>query len=78
MKKMSVGEVRNHLSEVIHEAEAGVTTTITRYGKSVAHIVPAETQRPTFPDMSAFREQISVRGKTLTETLCEMREEERV
>ena len=78
MRKMSVREVRNHLSEVIHEAEGGGVTTITRYGKPVAHIVPAETQPPTFPDMSAFRAQIGVRGKTLTQTLCEMRKEERL
>ncbi len=77
MKNLSVKEIRTRLSEVIHAAESGQETTITRYGKPVARIVPVQTQRPTFPDLAAFRGSIKLRGKTLTETLLEMREEER-
>ncbi|MCK4627271.1 MAG: type II toxin-antitoxin system prevent-host-death family antitoxin [Phycisphaerae bacterium] len=78
MKALSVKEIRTRLSKVIHEAECGESTTITRYGKPVARIVPADTRRPVFPDLSEFRASIKPRGKTLTDTLREMREEERV
>lgn len=77
MKTRSVKEVRSHLSEVIHAAESGESTTITRYGQPVARIVPVQKDRPVFPDMSEFRGSIKPRGKTLSDTLREMREEER-
>jgi len=77
MKALSVKQIRTRLSKVIREAECGESTTITRYGKPVARIVPAETHRPIFPDLSQFRASIEPRGKTLTDTLREMREEQR-
>lgn len=41
--EMSSTEARNHFAEVVGRAQhAGVTTTITSYGKRVAAIVPAE------------------------------------
>lgn len=77
MRTLSVKEVRKQLSEAIHDAEAGDPTIITRYGKPIAQIAPVEKQRPKFPDMSEFRAKIKPRGKTLTETVLEMRNEER-
>ena len=77
MRAISVKEARSHLSEIFHNAEAGDSTVITRYGNPIAQIVPIETQRPKFPDMSEFRGRIKNRGKTLTETLRETRNEER-
>ena len=77
MKTRSVKEVRSHLSEVIQAAQNGESTTITRYGEPIARIIPVQKDRPVFPDMSEFRDSIKPRGKTLTETLREMREEER-
>lgn len=77
MRTMSVKEVRKQLSEVIHDAEAGDPTIITRYGNPIAQITPVKKQRPRFPDMSEFRARIKTRGKTLTETVLEMRNEER-
>lgn len=77
MRTMSVKEVRKQLSEVIHDAEAGDPTIITRYGAPIAQIAPIRKKHPKFPDMSAFRARIKTRGKTLTETVLEMRNEER-
>ena len=77
MKTCSVKEVRSNLSEVIRAAESGESTTITRYGEPVARIVPVRKERAVFPDMSEFRDSIKSRGKTLSDTLREMREEER-
>jgi len=35
-KKYSIAQVRNRLSEIVHEAEAGEEVTVTRRGKPVA------------------------------------------
>ena len=77
MRTLSVKEVRKQLSEVIRDAEAGDPTIITRYGTPIAQITSVRKKRPKFPDMSVFRASIKVRGKTLTDTLREMRDEER-
>lgn len=77
MRTLTVKEVRQQLSEILREAEAGDSTIITRYGKPIAEIAPIRKDRPKFPDMSEFRASIKVRGKTLTDTLREMRDEER-
>ncbi len=77
MRTLSVKEVRSQLSDVIHDAEAGDATVITRYGNPIAQIVPIVKQCHKFPDLSKFRAGIKNRGKTLTETLSAMRNEER-
>ncbi len=77
MRTLSVKEVRRQLSAVIREAEAGGCVVITRYGEPIAQINPVTRDRPKFPDMSAFRASIQARGKSLTETLRDMRNEER-
>ena len=77
MRTLSVKEVRRQLSDVIREAEAGDATVITRYGTPIAQIAPIAKDRPPFPDLSAFRASIKPRGKTLTDTLRDLRDEER-
>lgn len=77
MKTLSVKDVRSQLSSVIREAESGGATVITRYGMPIATIAPVKKRRRKFPDMSEFRARFKKRGKTLTETLREMRNEER-
>ena len=79
MHALTVKQVRQRLSQVVGEAELGGETIITRYGKPVARIVPIEQDRPAFPDLTEFRK--SLKGKpgspTLTDTLLNMRREER-
>ena len=77
MRKLSVKEVRQQLSEVIREAEAGDSTIITRRGEPVAQISPLRKDRPKFPDLTEFRASIKVRGKALSDVVREMRDEER-
>ena len=77
MKTMSVKEIRGRLSEVLKDAEAGDTTVITRHGKPVAVLAPTPQAPPPFPDLSEFRASIRQRGKSLTQTLEQMRQEER-
>jgi prevent-host-death family protein len=77
MNTLSVKEVRERLSEVLAAAESGTTTVVTRYGKPVATISPTAKRRPRLPDLTAFRRSIKIRGKSLTQTLLDMRREER-
>lgn len=77
MRSLSVKEVREQLSEILRDAEAGDSIIVTRYGTPIAQITPVQKDRPRFPDLSAFRASIKVRGKSLTDTLREMRDEER-
>jgi len=78
MDSVSLSEARKRLSDLVRAAERGESVTITRRGKQVARIVPAE-QKPLkpLPDLSKFRASIKVKGRSLTEELLAMRREER-
>ncbi len=78
MDSISLSEARKRLSDLVRAAERGESVTITRRGKQVARIVPAE-QKPLkpLPDLSEFRASIKIKGRSLTEELLAMRREER-
>jgi len=78
MDSISLSEARKRLSDLVRAAERGESVTITRRGKQVARIVPAE-QKPLkpLPDLSEFRASIKVSGKPLSQTVIDMRAEER-
>lgn len=78
MDTVSMKEARERLSELVRAAERGEAVTITRRGKEVARIVPA-TQKPLkpLPDLSQFRASIKVKGKPLSQTVIDMRAEQR-
>lgn len=77
MNTLTVKDIRQHLSEAISNAESGEETVITRYGRPIAKLVPIETEQRRFPDMSEFRKSIKLKGKPLSQTVIEMRNEER-
>jgi prevent-host-death family protein len=77
MKKAQVHEVREQLAKYLTEAEQGEEIVITRHEKPVARLVAYEDKKPTFPDLTEFREQFAVKGKPLSNTVIEMRNEER-
>jgi prevent-host-death family protein len=62
----------------VRAAERGESVVITRRGKEVARIVPAE-RKPLHPlrDLSEFRASIKMKGRSLTEELLALRREER-
>lgn len=45
MKTVGVYEAKTHFARLLDEVEAGETITITRHGRPVARIVPAEERR---------------------------------
>ena len=78
MDTVNMKEARQRLSELVRAAERGESVVITRRGKKVARIVPAD-QKPLrgLPDLSEFRASIKVTGKSLSQTVSNMRAEER-
>jgi len=78
METVNLKEARRRLSDLIKAAERGQSTVITRRGKQVARLGPVEAKAARgLPDLSEFRASIKIKGKSLSETLAEMRAEER-
>ena len=78
MGPVSMKEARQRLSDLVRAAERGETTVITRRGRRVARIMPVlEKPRKGFPDLTEFRKSIKIKGKPMSETVIEMRREER-
>jgi prevent-host-death family protein len=75
---VSLKDARRRLGALVKAAERGQCVTITRRGRRVARLVPAEVAPAKgLPDLTEFRKSIKVRGKSLTEELLAMRNEER-
>lgn len=77
MKKVQVNEVREKLAKYLAEAEKGEEIIITKHSKPVARLMPVESKRLEFPDLTEFRKKISLKGKPMSEEVSEMRREER-
>jgi prevent-host-death family protein len=78
MGPVSIKEARRRLADLIRAAEHGETTVITRRGKTVARIAPADKgPAKRFPDMTEFRKSIKVRGKPMSQVVADMRREAR-
>ena len=81
METINIKEARRRLSDLVKAAERGRSIIITRRGKEVARLGPA--QRPSkkaargLPDLAAFRATIKVKGKPLSQVVADMRSEER-
>lgn len=76
-QEVNVREARRRLAALLDAVEAGDEVVITRRGKQVARLLPAEPPPKQFPDLSEFRKSIVIRGESLYETLMRMRREER-
>ena len=85
MKTVTLKEARQHLGQLVNAAARGEAIAITRRGKVVAQLnpspppaaPPATASGKRLPDLSAFRASIKVSGRSATDELLAMREEER-
>jgi len=78
MKPVSLKEARKRLGKLVEAAERGETVVITRRGRRVARLVPERWDNAErLPDLSELRASIAIRGKSLSETVIDMRNEER-
>ncbi|GAG95802.1 unnamed protein product [marine sediment metagenome] len=77
MVEVNIKEARSHLSELVSKAEKGEEILITRHGKRVAMLGPSISDSVNAPGLSEFRASINIKGKGLSQTIIESREEER-
>ncbi|HET8864597.1 MAG TPA: type II toxin-antitoxin system prevent-host-death family antitoxin [Gracilimonas sp.] len=78
MKKVPVNKVREQLAKYLTEAERGEEVIITKHNKPIAKLVNYEKpKKAKFPDMTEFRKQFKVKGKPLSQTVIDMRREDR-
>jgi prevent-host-death family protein len=68
-------EAKTHLSSLLDRVEKGESVMITRNGRPVARLVPAETARPTPAEISetvaalgSLRAELAARGIRVTPT----------
>jgi prevent-host-death family protein len=77
MKKVKVNEVRENLAKYLSEAEKGEEIIITRHAKPVARLIAVSAGDSGFPDLTDHRKSIKLRGKPISESITELRDEER-
>lgn len=75
--EVSVAEAKAKLSELLKRVEAGEKVTITRRGKSVAVLSPAEKVYKPLPSRADVRETFGRVNGSALESLLAMRDEAR-
>ena len=77
MSKVSVEEAVRNLKALLEQVTAGEEVIIVEQDKPVARLVPPSTEEEIFADMKQFRESLSVKGESLSQTVINARQEER-
>jgi len=76
MLEVNVKEARSKLSLLLDRVERGEEIIIKRRGKKVALLVSPEIN-DALPSLKNFRASISIKGKALSETVSDLRQEDR-
>lgn len=76
MIKVNVKEARIQLSRLLDQVEQGEVVLITRKGKKVAQMIPPKGEH-RMPSLKDLRASLTVKGKPLSRTVIDAREEER-
>ena len=75
MLEVNVKEARSKLSILLDRVERGEEIIIKRRGKKVALLVSPKREN-ALPSLTKFRESISTTGKSLSQTVVDLRKEE--
>ena len=75
--EVSVREARSKISSLLDKAEKGEEIVILRRGKRIARLVAVDSAGKHLPDLTAFRESISMTGDGLGAAVIQEREEDR-
>jgi len=76
MLEVNVKEARSKLSVLLDRVERGEEIMITRRGKKIALLVSPGREK-NLPGLNEFRASISPAGKSLSDTIIDIRQEER-
>ena len=71
MKTVSFSEFRKNASALLDLVERGETLHVQRHGKTVAKVVPAQTERE--PAWKRPRERITINGGSLSRAILDER-----
>ena len=75
MEKLSVYDAKAHFSELVERAESGRETVITKHGRVVAKIVPAQApvwdRSAVLDEAEAFRKSVKIKGAVNIRELIE-------
>lgn len=75
MEKLSVYDAKAHFSELVERAESGRETIITKRGRVVAKIVPAQAREwdrsAVLDEAEAFRKTVKIKGSVNIRELIE-------
>ena len=77
MEEVTVKEARKKISALLDKTEKGEDVLILRRGKKVARLVPVGDGEKRLPDLSVFRESITIKGDALSQTVIDGRNAER-
>ena len=76
MRSAGIREARQNLSALLEEVRKGREVVITDHGRPVARLVPPQQQSALpFRDPRRLRARIHLKGKPLSETIAEDRED---
>jgi prevent-host-death family protein len=74
MTNVTFTEFRSNASQLLDRVERGETIGITRHGRVIARIVPADTT-PATPSWKRPRERLVIEGRSVAEMIVEERRE---
>lgn len=77
MLEINVKEVRINFASILDRVEKGEEVVITRRGKRVARITNLCDEATPLKSLKKFRNNISIKGKSLGQTVINQRENER-
>ena len=78
MHSMSLAHAKAHLSELLNTVESGQEVLITRHGRPVARVLPANAVKQTLPlaRLAKLRQQLPARKGSSSAALRELRDAE--
>jgi len=79
MQTVTSRQARQKFAELMDTASHGETIRVTRRGREVCRISPPTEKTAPLPDLTEFRNSLKsrIKGKPLSQTVIEMRDEER-
>lgn len=75
MVTVNLAQAKARLSELVNKVEKGEEVTITRHGKPVANLSPANPPKLPFPDLTEFRAKLPRSRVSSTTLIRRMRDE---
>ena len=78
MHSMSLAHAKAHLSELLNTVESGQEVLITRHGRPVARVLPANAVKQTLPlaRLAKLRQQLPAREGSSADVLRALRDAE--